>query len=276
MNRWTPYLPTTITLAACLLMLAHGPIVQPPHYHDFADQSQWLGVPHAADVLSNLGFALVALWGLLALVPQRQHPALAKAWPGYALFLAGLLLTAFGSAFYHLAPDNARLVWDRLPIAMACAGLLAAVRADTRGRPVSGLSVIGWLLLAVASVLWWWLTDAADEGDLRPYLLLQLLPIVLLPLWQAIGGAPRGERVSVGLALALYVVAKVAELCDHSLHEMLGVLSGHTLKHLLATLAAALIVGGLVRRVASLSRRMPPARPALRTAAGKAPISGTP
>ena len=58
------------------------------------------------------------------------------------------------------------------------------------------------------------------------------------------------ERISFACALVLYVVAKVAEINDHEIAALLGGgLTGHTLKHLLATLAAAVIVSGLLRRV---------------------------
>jgi hypothetical protein len=40
----------------------------------------------------------------------------------YLVMFAGLSLTAFGSGYYHLAPDNARLVWDRIAIMMVFMG----------------------------------------------------------------------------------------------------------------------------------------------------------
>jgi hypothetical protein len=242
------HLPLCLTVALCALLLAHGPIAQLPDYHRFADQSVLLGVPHGADVLSNLGFAAVAAWGLLRLWPMRGVAAFDAGRQGYRLFLAALLLTALGSAFYHLAPDNARLVWDRLPIALACAGLLAGVRAECRAKPGSGAATAALALFAVAGVAWWVVTDRNGAGDLRPYLLLQALPLLLIPLWQWIYGAPRGDRRAFGCALALYVLAKFAELGDHALLASLGVVSGHTLKHLLASAAAALIVARLVER----------------------------
>lgn len=253
MNRLSSHLPSLITLAAGAALLVHGPIEQLPNYHDFADHRVVAGIEHAYDVLSNLGFALVALWGWRRLRPLREHPALAAGWPGYRLFLLGLLLTALGSSFYHLAPDNARLVWDRLPIAWACAGLLAAVYAETRGLRRDAhdgrtdAAVLA--LLATLSIAWWCFTDRAGHGDLRPYLLLQGLPLILVPLWQAQYRAPRADRLAFGGALALYVLAKAAELQDHELQTALGLLSGHTLKHLLATAAAFVIVAQLVRRV---------------------------
>jgi hypothetical protein len=247
--RLLPRLPLLITILAVIALLLHGPIAQLAHYHEFADQRSGLGLPNLADVLSNAGFALLGLFGLLRLRPMRHQPAISAGWAGYCLFLVALVLTAIGSSFYHLAPDNARLLWDRLPVALACAGLLAAVRAETQlasGRHrYALLLVIG----AVASVAWWYFTELQGAGDLRPYLLLQGLPLILIPLWQAIHRAPAADRRAFAIALFLYVLAKVAELHDHELLEILGWISGHTLKHLLATAAAAALVNRLVQRV---------------------------
>ncbi|MCS3449093.1 MULTISPECIES: hypothetical protein [Bradyrhizobium] len=245
---WIKHTPTIITICVIAIFAVHGRIAQPAGYNDFADHSAVVGIPHAADVLSNAGFALVAIWGWLALRAHRNSDQLRAGWPGYRLFLIGLLLTAFGSAFYHLAPDNGRLIWDRLPIALAGAGLLVGVRGDTRPGLRTELEAIVLGLYAAASVAWWVITDRHGAGDLRPYLLLQVLPLILIPLWQSIYRAPRADRIAFAAAMALYVLAKIAEVLDHEIADTLGFVSGHTLKHLLATAATAAIVWGLTRR----------------------------
>ena len=248
-RRLLALLPTIVTLAAAALLLIHGPVLQIPGYNDFADRATLLGVPNARDVISNLGFAIVGVWGLLRLWPRRLDPGLRRGWWGYALFLAAVTLTAFGSAFYHLAPSNGRLVWDRLPIALACAGLLAAVRAESRAGADSRRDAALLSLAAVGSVVWWRLTDIPPgSGDLRPYVLIQGLPLVLIPLWQWTSAASSIDRGGFGLALLLYVAAKVAEFQDRQLFAALGCISGHTLKHLLASLAVVAIVVSLSRR----------------------------
>lgn len=244
---WIKHVPTIITIGLIALLALHGRIAQPAHYHDFADRSAVAGIPHAADVLSNAGFALVAIWGWLTLRPRRASEPLRAGWPGYRLFLIGLLLTAFGSAFYHLAPDNISLIWDRLPIALVCAGLIAGVRGDIKGSN-SGLEAIVLALAAIASVAWWAITERQGAGDLRPYLLLQGLALILIPLWQAIYRAPRTDRIAFGVAMGLYVLAKLAEVFDHEIAATLGFVTGHTLKHLIATAATAAVVWGLKRR----------------------------
>jgi hypothetical protein len=231
--RW---LPSLVTIGAALALALYGPIAQFADYHAFADQRTLFGVPHAFDVLSNVGFAIVALWGMRHVFTGRSY--------GYALFVVSLLLTAAGSAFYHLDPNDIRLVWDRLPIALACAGLLAAVRAESRGGRNDAAATFAIAAAAFGSVYWWDIS-----GDLRPYLLLQALPLVLIPLWQWIDHAARERRIAFAAAIALYVLAKVAELNDQAIFAALGVVSGHTLKHVLATLASAVVVYELNGRV---------------------------
>ena len=212
-----------------LAMLAYGPIPQLVNYHQFADQRIVLGLPHGGDVLSNFAFLAAAAYGAFRMrSASRVHPA-------QALFVAALALTAAGSTWYHLAPDNVRLVWDRLPIALACAALLAAAIKEAYPRLLVVLAAL--VLFGLFSV-WWW----AATGDLRPYLLIQLTPLVLIPLLQWQSRAPIAQRTAFVMAIILYVVAKMCELADLPIYEAFGALSGHTLKHLMAALAAIILV----------------------------------
>jgi len=257
MNRLLAHAPMWLTLTLATAMLIYGPIAQPAGYHDFADARVLGGIPRAGDVLSNLGFALVGVWGLVVLGMRQAHSVFRGAWPGYALFLVALIGTTFGSGFYHLAPDNQRLVWDRIPIALACAGLLAGVHAETRSAARAGQFTAAIAILALASVLWWYFTESHGRGDLRPYLLLQVLPALVIPLWQAAARAPRADRLAFGAAIVLYILARAAELNDSAIYQAWGFISGHTLKHLLATGAAVAIVARLVMRGSDLTPAEP-------------------
>jgi len=148
-TRWRWLLPPLITLGAVAGLVAYGPIPQLANYHDFADRRVLLDVPHWGDVMSNAGFAFVGVWGLSVLQTLRRSGDQRAGMLGYGVFFGSLLLTAIGSSFYHWAPDNDRLVWDRLPIALACAGLLAAVRAESMQKTHE----VAWtVVLAVAAV----------------------------------------------------------------------------------------------------------------------------
>lgn len=224
-------------LAAAALVLVPA-IPQDPAYHRLADSRAWLGIPNALNVLSNAGFLLVGALGL-AYVADGASPAFrepGERWP-YVVFFGGLLLTGFGSAYYHWEPGNARLAWDRLPLAITLMGLLAATIAERIGVK-SGLWLLGPLVaLAAGSVIYWHWTEQRGAGDLRLYALVQFYPLVAIPLmlWWL---APRYTRGGYLLAAAAtYAAAKGPELLDGWILSATRVVSGHTLKHLLAALA---------------------------------------
>jgi len=231
-------------------LAAHGPVAQWVSYHAFADARGWLGLPNAENVLSNLPFALIGAWAWRAL---QRAPGLA-AW---RLFSAALVATALGSAAYHWAPGNGLLVADRLPIAWACAALLCAFlaeRVDARCASLPALCAAA--AASSASVAWWWFTEQHGVGDLRPYLFVQFLPMLLVPiaLWLKL---PARGRVGLPDAtwwavLGLYGAAKLMELADQSVFDATGFVSGHTLKHLLAAAAAMC----LLRAATATARRL--------------------
>ena len=259
-------LPRALWLALAALSLgaalwAHGPIGQWPGYHAFADDRAWLGLPNAANVLSNLPFLLVGAWALRRLRRAAAASPSASAWRAFAL---ALVLTAIGSSVYHWAPSNAALVGDRLPIAWACAALVCAFLGERVGTHWSGLrTIVPALAIATLAVAFWWLTEQAGAGDLRLYLFVQFLPMLLVPLGLALGLAATTPAAAPARAwwtvLACYAAAKLLELADQGVLAWLGGLSGHTLKHLVAAAGAAWLLRAVVRAqtpgVSSGSRR---------------------
>jgi predicted membrane channel-forming protein YqfA (hemolysin III family) len=233
-------------LAAALAW--HGPIAQPANYHGFADARTWYGIPHAADVLSNLPFLLAGVLGLIVVLTMpRQAPSRA-AW---GLFFVAVAATTAGSAFYHWAPDDFGLAIDRMPIAWACAWITCALLAE-RAHPRCGgpFAQLTAFLLASASVWLWYRGATAGAGDLRVYLFVQFLPIALIPLLCLLSrGGVLGASDWLG-AIGLYALAKVFEIYDHQIYAALGrLVSGHTLKHLFAAAAALWLAWRLARRV---------------------------
>jgi hypothetical protein len=215
------------------------PIPQDPAYHRLADARSWLGIPNALNVLSNAGFVLVGALGLGFLgdggATARAFREPGERWP-YTVFFAGLLLTGLGSAYYHWAPGNPRLAWDRLPLAITLMGLLDAVIAERVGVRAA-LRLLGPLVaLAAVSVGYWAMTEQRGAGDLRPYALV-FYPLVAIPLM--IWLLPPRYTGSAGLlaAAGIYVLAKLPELADARILSVTRVVSGHTLKHVLAAVA---------------------------------------
>ena len=256
-----------IAIGLAIAMALHGPVAQWAGYHAFADARAWWGLPNALNVLSNLPFALIGAWGLWG--HSRGLPALPASRRAWWCFSAALCCTALGSAFYHWAPANASLVFDRLPIAWACAALLCAFlgeRVDSRWAAAPALAA--GLLIATGSVLWWWFTEQRGQGDLRAYLFVQFLPMLLVPaaIWLRLP-ALDAHAVCNGAwwaVLGLYAAAKGVELADHMIFDALGFTSGHTLKHLLAAAAAFVLLRSTLARGARSQARPGATQPQLR------------
>jgi hypothetical protein len=238
-----------VAVVACLLPR----IPQPQSYHMFADQRGALGIPNFGDVVSNVPFAIVGIWGLVFLLRLRPEEISERfvdtreRW-FYLIIFFGMLLTAFGSSYYHLHPDNARLVWDRLPMTIVFISFVAALIAE-RISLRAGLWVLPVLLLVGAgSVVQWYVSELHGVGDLRfygtvqAYSVLFLLLALLLP-----------PRYTYGWCLAVvagfYGLAKILGTFDRAIFGFFGhAVSGHTLKHLAAAYAGYWILVMLQRR----------------------------
>lgn len=245
-RRWRGPTVAASAAAGALAALALPRVAQDPAYHLFADGRRWAGVPSAANVLSNVAFLVVGVAGLVVAGRARFTDARERT-PWLVLF-ASVALVAPGSAWFHLAPSNATLVWDRLPIAAGFCAVLAAVVGE-RIRPAAGARLVAPLVAAgVLSVAYWHVTEGGGAGDLRPYVLVQVYPMLGIPLVLALFPARYTRSGDWLVALALYAAAKAAEMGDAAVFWAGGIVSGHTLKHVLAALAIAVLVRMLARR----------------------------
>lgn len=237
-----------IAITAAICIFAVPPIAQNPDYHNFADRRALLGIPNVLDVLSNLPFLIVGTMGLLFLKARWSDNALfvdpLEKWPWLVLFGA-IALASFGSAYYHWEPNNPRLTWDRLFIALAFMVLLAIIIAERIRNAPYMLPLLA--LAGVFSVIYWDYTERQGMGDLRPYALAQFLPILLIPLICALFPASYTGTRRLVVALGWYVLAKLFECFDGEIFNLLSV-SGHTLKHLAAGMGAYILLGYLKHR----------------------------
>lgn len=242
------YILLGFAAALATAVLLQGAILQDQEYHQFADQRTVLGVPHFFNATSNLFFVIVGLLGLRFVFPRPPvgspdyflEPSERAPW---IFFYAGITLAGFGSAYYHLAPGDERLFWDRLPIAIAAMALLSAVIVQ-RISPRVGLRLLLPLTLVGVGSVWYW--SAVD--DLRLYAYVQMLPLVLVPLILLLFPPRYTRGTDFLVAIGLYVFAKIFELLDERIYAMGGVISGHSLKHVAAAGAALVLLVMLKKR----------------------------
>lgn len=231
------YLVGAVVLLA-LLGLIIGPISQPEVYHHFAgDVKFW-------NVFSNVLFLVAGIWGLyLLLTPEKVQFIDDRVRPMWLFVAGGLVLTAIGSSYYHLDPNNTRLVWDRLPMTIIFMSYVAALIGE-RVNMRLGLSLWPLLLIfGLYSVIDWHATD-----DLRLYLGVQLFTILATAIFLFFP-SPYNRKWDIAIVVLLFGLARLFEIYDHEIWEISrNSVSGHTLKHLAAGMAGVWLMYMLVKR----------------------------
>ncbi len=244
-RQWSPPARWSLIAAICAGALITAaflqPIAQPQVYHHFADQRAFFGIPHSLDVLSNIAFLVPGLLGLWFVLRAGLTLDRGTRW-AFAILFFGLILTTFGSAFYHLAPDDQRLVFDRMPITIVLAGCIGSVVADRFGGATA------WSVAALAALGLWTVHHWSATGDLRWYVLDQGLAFMVAALLLVLFPSRNNSTSVFAAALLGNVAAKICELLDQPIYALGGIVSGHTLKHVSAGLAF-LPLALLIRRI---------------------------
>jgi hypothetical protein len=221
------------------LFLFSGPIPQNSDYHSFADPRSFLSIPNFFNVASNLGFLAVGIIGTL-IARNRAVGPMSTSW---LVFFAGVALTAFGSGYYHLDPANETLMWDRIPMTLGFAGLFIAVAGecfDTRAEKL----LIPSIIIGIGSVVVW-----RSTGDLRLYVWVQAMPLITVPAMILLGERRFTHSHLLVIAVLIYGFAKLFEVLDLWVFDATGnTVSGHTMKHLAASIACLVVAIMLVVR----------------------------
>lgn len=208
------------------VFVAFPPIPQDPAYHNLADARTFLHIPNFLNVATNLAFLIIGWMGLHQCLTRKVDGA-SRSW---TVFFFGILLVAFGSAYYHWNPDNATLVWDRLPITIAFMALFAALVAEHIRPDIERVALRVALAVGIVSVGWWHYTD-----DLRLYGWVQFAPLVAIVYMLV---AYKGRYTHRGYLLGgliFYALSKAFEMGDSAIYSATaGMVSGHSVKHVLA------------------------------------------
>jgi hypothetical protein len=233
----------------CLVAAAFWPAMQQPlSYHDFVDRRAFFGIANFLDVASNVCFVIAGVLGLIvALNPRSAFASEVERIP-YLIFFTGMLLTSIGSSYYHLAPDNERLFWDRLPMTIAFMSLIAAQICERVSVKV-GIALLAPMLgVGAASVFYWRATERAGAGNVIPYGILQGYSVVILLLLALLLPSRYTRERDIYWVFAWYVIAKILEALDRHIFALGNLVSGHTLKHLAAGAAGLVVCRMLLRR----------------------------
>lgn len=220
-------------LSIVAVVLCLPPIAQDAAYHDFGDKRPFFGIANFFDVASNLLFIVFGAMGLCYVLPKKQA---AEKWL-WATFFVGAILVGVGSGYYHLNPNNATLVWDRIPMTISFMSFFALIIMQYINARLGSILAPLLLLLGVGSVWYWNYTESLGQGDLRPYILVQFLPLLLIPciIWLS---PTRSRSVKyLWFTLGWYAAAKVFEHYDKEFYALTGyMVSGHSIKHLAAAM----------------------------------------
>jgi hypothetical protein len=225
------------------------PIPQDEAYHNFADQREILGIPNFWNVISNIPIFLVGLIGTIAGFKKKWVGFDTPAYSAYLLFFIGVGCSGIGSGYYHLHPGNDTLFWDRLPMALSFMAFFSLIITEHLHEKLGRVMLWPLIVLGCGSVLYWHWSEQSGSGDLRPYALVQFLPIVLIPFMLITGQSLFTRTKDLYIVLLCYLAAKLAAHLDVFLYALGGILSGHSLKHLLAALAACWLLRMLRLRV---------------------------
>ncbi|MGH8761619.1 MAG: alkaline phytoceramidase [Nitrosospira sp.] len=221
-----------IVMAAAIV----PPIPQSAEYHQFADRRNYFAIPNFFNVASNGAFLFVGIAGVGFLLRSKAFVASPERWPYLILFLS-VILASMGSAYYHLAPDNDRLVWDRLPIATGIMALLAATLSE-RVSSSAGLRLLPVLIaIGAGTVIHWYWSEQQGGGNLNFYIVVQFYSLLLIFLLGVFFPSRYTRGADIYVVMALYGLAKLAEIQDREIYDLEQLISGHTIKHLLAALA---------------------------------------
>ena len=236
-----------VCLTAIIAALLTDPIAQDPLYHLFKDNRTMFRVPNFLNVISNLPFFIVGLMGIKR-ITGRQVQIVDDFQLAYFVLFLGISLTAIGSGYYHWQPANHTLVWDRLPMTLAFMSLLAIIIAEFISVRVAKILLWPLLILGIYSVLHWYFGELKGQGDLRFYALVQFLPVLLISIIVLRYPSTFSNVKIYWLLLLCYLLAKLTEYFDGRIFDTLVIISGHSLKHIIAAVGLWILLDGYTKR----------------------------
>ncbi|XP_020699687.1 uncharacterized protein LOC110111958 [Dendrobium catenatum] len=165
-------------LIALIILVATPRIPHSPNQHMFADMRNFLGVPNTLNVLTTYPYLFFGVPGLVFCLSGSCFGISLKGeiW-GWVLFYSGIAAAAFGSAYYHLKPDDDRIIWDRLPMMISTVSLLSNLVIERLDERVGISCLISLLMLVFISA-----TFERTFDDLRLCMIFHFIPCIAIPI----------------------------------------------------------------------------------------------
>lgn len=220
------------------------PVCQDLNYHLFADRNEYFFIPNFWNVVSNLPFLIIGGLGMLFVAFKSKGRIVEILQPNYFIFFLGIMLTGFGSSYYHWNPNNQTLVWDRLPMTISFMSIFSIIIGEYIGTKYVRILLVAFLSLGVGSVMYWSYTEFIGCGDLRMYMVVQFFPMILIPIIMLFFKQGNYPAKYLWFVLLAYFVAKIFERFDFEIACFFPI-SGHSIKHVFAALAPMVFLMGL-------------------------------
>jgi hypothetical protein len=146
----------------------------------------------------------------------------------FNFFCLSCIALGFGSAYYHINPNNTTLIADRATMVLG----FAVIFFDTciqyyifRKTDVCSKFAVT-VLLFFMSVIYW-----AKSGRLEPYVFVQFFSMFVIII-VALRNYKNTKPTHLLLMGLFYFLAKIFEYEDHQIFTLTNCVSGHTLKHI--------------------------------------------
>ena len=212
---WREWIISAIAVLAIICLFTYRPIRQSSAYHNFADCRHFWGINHFGDVISNLPFIIIGTWGLSFLKNPKSTECFEcpSEKNTYVFFFTGLLLTVFGSTYYHLEPNSKTLFWNRLPMSVSFMSFLCITIGEFINPKLALKVLFPAVAFGMGSVIYWIWSEFQGMGDWRFYLFTQFFGIISLPLILLMYKS-RYRFNYYWFVLFFYILAKICESKD--------------------------------------------------------------
>ncbi len=242
----------TLSLVGIISLLLQSNIPQSQAYHHFADRNTLCQIPNFMNVISNLFFVIIGLYGIYQLKNNSFFTISKTHILNYYLFFIGIVLTGFGSAYYHLHPNNDTLVYDRIPMTISFMSFFCIIIGEFISVRAGYLLLAPFILLGISSVYYWQYTETEGTGDLRFYILVQFLPMLLTPIILLLFKSNFKTHNYLWYIVLVYALAKLFETLDYQVFNVIKTISGHSIKHIVASFAPLVLLLGVKKRTHKL------------------------